>query len=381
MFLIRQARMSDLDGLLRLARSVYFINLPPDRDILEEKIRWSEESFRAVRHGESADVAKQRASLKHLGGAAGTSPQFMFVVEDPQTGNPLGTSAVIAQMGSPGAPNVSLRVRKKEFFSQDLQMGATHATVQLQLDESGPTEIGGLIVAPSYRGHASKLGKQLSLIRFHYIGLHPDRFQDRLLAEMMAPLTTDGRNTFWEYFGRRFINLRYDEADRFCQKSREFMTSLLPREEIYLTLLPAEARALVGQVHDDTVPARRMLEALGFAYRDKIDPFDAGPHLEAAAADVPLIRETGRATLGAACGENEATTDAFLSADAPGDDPEQFRAVLTKCLPERDGSVRATEAAMRALRVGPGGAVAITPLPAASAGAGAGVGTSTEAAP
>ena len=54
------------------------------------------------------------------------------------------------------------------------------------------------------------------------------------------------------------------EADKFCQYSREFMTSLLPRDEIFLTLLPPEARALIGQVGTDTAPARRMLEELGF---------------------------------------------------------------------------------------------------------------------
>ena len=97
---------------------------------------------------------------------------------------------------------------------------------------------------------------------------------------MMAPISADGRNVFWEHFGRRFINLSYVEADRFCQYSREFMTSLLPHEDMYLTLLPPEARQGIAQVGKDTVPARKMLEALGFKYCGRIDPFDGGPHLE-----------------------------------------------------------------------------------------------------
>lgn len=112
-----------------------------------------------------------------------------------------------------------------------------------------------------------KLGRLLSLVRFHFIALNRDLFSDRIIAELMGPLSADGHSTMWEYLGRRFINLTYEEADRFCQYSKEFMINLLPREEIYLTLLPPEARAVVGQVGPETLPARRMLEKLGFQYR------------------------------------------------------------------------------------------------------------------
>lgn len=363
MFLIRQARPDDVESLQRLARMVHFINLPADKDVLAEKIRWSRESFRAARHGEAARDVSSVEGLKRLGGAAGSSPQFMFVIEDPQTGSPLGASAIIAQMGTPGHPNLSLRLRRREFFSRDLQTGATHVTAQLEFDEAGPTEIGALIVAPSYRGHAEKLGKQLSLIRFHYIGLHRERFQERLLAEMMAPISTDGRNTFWEYFGRRFINLTYDEADRFCHKSREFMTSLLPHEEIYLTLLPAEARSLVGRVGEETLPARRMLESLGFKYEDRVDPFDAGPHLEAKTDEVSLVRDTREAEIAGECDQAEAAVRAFLSVDPIGGETEEFRAVLCACAPGENGSnVRAPAEALRALGVASGANVGFTPV-------------------
>ena len=363
MILIRQGKPSDLDVLLKLAKMVHFINLPADRDVILDKLRWSRQSFQSVRDGAPARSADDDAQYSTIGGAAGSSEQFVFIAEDVATGNIIGTSGLVAQMGGPGQPNVSLRLRRREFFSEDLQGGATHVTAKLVLDESGPTEIGGLIVGPSFRRHPKKVGKQLSLVRFHYIGLHRARFQDRVLAEMMAPLTPDGRNTFWEYFGRRFINLTYDEADRFCQKSREFMISLLPKEEIYLTLLPAEARALVGKVGDDTIPARRMLERLGFAYHDLIDPFDAGPHLEAATNDIELVRATRLIECGGAM-EGEPDGVGFVSADRPPPGANEFRCIWTEYALQ-DGAIVIPEEGMATLGITKGDQVGFTPVGAA----------------
>jgi len=171
-----------------------------------------------------------------------------------------------------------------------------------------------------------KLGKQLSLIRFHYMGVHREQFRDKVLAEMMAPITPDGHNTLWEYLGRRFINLPYSEADKFCQYSREFMVSLLPREEIYLSLLPPEARKLVGQVGNDTIPARKMLEDMGFKYTGRIDPFDGGPHLEAVTDEIPLIRDTSILKIAGTCARSRCNAEGFVSID--GDDAN-WRALHT----------------------------------------------------
>lgn len=362
MFLIRQGKQSDRDVLLKLAKMVHFINLPADQDVIADKLRLSAASFRSVRHGEPSKDAGALPEVKSLGGAAGSSPLFMFTAEDLSTGNIVGTSTLVSRMGGPGKPNVAMKLRKREFFSSDLQSGTSHITAQLVLDESGPTEIGGLIVGPSFRRHPLRVGRQLSLVRFHYLGLHRERFQDRVLAEMMAPLTPDARNTFWEYFGRRFINLTYDEADRFCQKSREFMTSLLPREEIYLTLLPPAARALVGEVGKDTIPARQMLEKLGFVYQNMVDPFDAGPHLEARTDDISLVKDTRLIDLAEPIKVGAGEGMAFVSVDQPLSGSEQFRCVWTE-FAVRNGAVSIPDDAMAALDAAVGSTVGFTPTP------------------
>jgi arginine N-succinyltransferase len=354
MFLIRRTKPEDLEVLFKFAKMVHFINLPADKDIIAEKIRRSRLSFRA---------AKEGVSLKTVAGdksAVGASPLFMFSIEDLSTNNCLGTSMAVSRMGGPGHPNLSFMLQKKQFFSEDLQTGTTHTTAKLFLDESGPSEIGGLIIGPSSRRHPKKLGKQLSLIRFHYMGVHREQFGEKVLAEMMAPITPDGHNTLWEYLGRRFINLPYSEADKFCQYSREFMVSLLPREEIYLSLLPPEARKLVGQVGDDTIPARNMLEGIGFKYTGRIDPFDGGPHLEAVIDDIPPVRETRILKIAGSCSKSRCNNQGFVSID--GEDGN-WRALHTPYrLVEGGRAIELPKEAMQVLNPEDADHAGVTPL-------------------
>lgn len=309
MYVIRRAKIDDVSTLLKLAKMVHFINLPPDKDIIAQKIAHSRNSFLKVADARAkpepepvprtlSGIGVDLKRLKGLGASMADTPLYLFVLEDTQSGNVLGTSQTLARMGGPGNPNFSFELDRRHFFSESLQTGTTQIVAKLHGDESGPSEIGGLILQPSYRGHPEKLGFFLSVVRFHFMGLHRDLFADRVLAEMMAPITDDAHSLLWDFLGRRFIPLSYEEADRFCQYSREFIASLLPRDELYLSLLPPAARAVIGEVGPETQPARRMLEKLGFKYEGFVDPFDGGPHLTAATDEIPLVRDTRRAALG-----------------------------------------------------------------------------------
>ena len=301
MFVIRRARIEDVSTLLKLARMVHFINLPPDRDVIAAKVTTSRLAFaRATGNHVEKTPPKVRAvqTDSPQGLAIGTANQnlFMFVLENTTSGAVLGTSQVLARMGGPGNPNYAFKLEKRDFFSNDIKTGTSHIVATLHKDESGPTEIGGLILQPASRG--ANLGRFLSFIRFHFIALHRELFADRVLGEMMAPITDDGRNLLWEYLGRRFIPLNYVEADTQCQRSRQFIANLLPKEDIYLSLLPPEAREVVGSVHRETIPARKLLERLGFTHHHFVDPFDGGPHLDAPTDEIPLVAHTHTRTLG-----------------------------------------------------------------------------------
>ena len=342
MYVIRQATPDDLPTLLKLARMVHFINLPADKDIISGKIARSRLAF-----------AGQSTSERER--------EFMFVLEQVESEHVVGTSSILSCISWPGRPHTYLKVRRRERFSKDLQTGTVHITLELGTDESGPSEMGGLILAPGYRGLPDRLGSLLSLVRFHYMGLHRELFSERIIAEMMGALTPDSRNLLWEYLGRRFINLQYTEADRFCQHSKEFITALFPHGEIYASLLPPEARNLIGKVGEETRGALKMLESQGFISEDHVDPFDGGPYLSARRDAIPLVEATRVAVLGDPQDPHRRgarTVEAFVSFD--GEDG--FRAVRCPAL-EDGGSVSVSAEAAGLLGAQPGDTIGFTPLP------------------
>lgn len=341
MFVIRPAHMKDLPTLLKLARMVHFINLPADHDLLAAKVRKSLASF-----GGKAKSERER--------------QFVFVLEDTETENVIGTSALISCVSWPGFPHVFLKLGRREFVSRDLQSGQVHTTLQFGTDETGPSEVGGLILAPGYRGHKEKLGSLLSQVRFHFIGIHRTWFSERVLAEMMGTVTTDSHTPLWDYLGRRFINLSYKEADLFSARSKEFMLSLFPREEIYVSLLPPEARALIGKVGEETEPAKAMLERQGFRALDHVDPFDGGPYLEASRDAIPLVKATTALPCGGATAK--VSGKAYVSHESKDD----FRATRSGYLLE-GGTIRLPDETLAALGAREGSRISFTPLDAAGA--------------
>lgn len=276
-FIIRPVQSDDLLQLTDLAKQFSLLNLPGDRKILSQKIARSEQSF-------AGELPKDQA-------------EYLFVLEDLEEKFIVGSSLVIAKHGNEDVPHCFYKVLKKDLFSQDLGLGFIHQVLRFQLDTNGPTEIGGLLVDKSYRRRPEKLGKQISLARFSYMALHPERFEDRVLCELTPPLTDEGRSEFWEALGRRFTGLPYQEADMLSQSHKEFIESLFPKDDIYLCLLDGKARLVLGRVGEATKPAQHLLESIGFEYLDEVDPFDGGPHFGAMTADILPIKLGKRAKI------------------------------------------------------------------------------------
>ncbi|NBV49911.1 arginine N-succinyltransferase [bacterium] len=272
-FLIRSVREQDLDELERLSELVYFINLPNNRDLLKDKIKKSVDSFQ----GNIEDKFER---------------EYIFVIEDLNTSRVIGTSMIIARHGSPESPHMYFELKEKQKYSETIHAGFIHKVLSLKFDSDGPTEIGGLVIDPSYRGHKLKLGRLLSFCRFSFIKMKRRWFKDRILSELMPPLSESGESLLWEALGRRFTNLSYQDADLLSRKNKEFITSLFPKGDIYTVLLSGEARDAIGKVGPDTEPVKHMLEKIGFKWREHIDPFDGGPHYWADTDRISLVSQT-----------------------------------------------------------------------------------------
>lgn len=332
MFVIRQARAGDLDDLHALAKQTYFINLPPDRDIIAAKIAQSARSFQSLASG------RRRTASGRVGTGVGAgirdltsnSDLFLLVLEDVEGRGVVGTSQVVARMGGRGHPRVYLRLGTITRRSESLKIEWTHQTAELTRDEEGPTEIGGLILNHAFRGHRLRLGRLLSFARFHLIGLFRPRFADRVVAEMLGPIDKNGYNPFFEKFTRHFVPRSFAEVYRFSQQSKEFLTGLFPPGAIDLSIMDPEVASSAGAVSEETLPARLILERLGFSFPQHIDPMDGGPHLQARTDNLSLVRTTLRARaiepLAARDLARAGASDLIVSTlDATG----EFRAVQT----------------------------------------------------
>ena len=272
MFILRSVQPNDLKDLYKLSNIMTFINLPPDEDIISSKIDSSIKSF----HNPSKRLWEN---------------YYIFVLEDHEKGEILGVSMIHAQHGTDQEPHFYLTVGQEAKFSQTINTGFVHGTLKLGLDSNGPTEIGGLILNPEYRGHQEKLGKQLSFVRFLYMANNPERFKSTIHSELMPPLDKYGNSPLWEAVGRRFFNMNYHEADILSRNNKEFILSLFPSENIYQTLLPMEARESIGKVGKETEPVKRMLENIGFKYMFEVDPFDGGPHYRCEMNNIKPIKD------------------------------------------------------------------------------------------
>src|SRR5688572_14306180 len=146
MLMIRDASLGDLDELSRLAAFLNTVNLPADRGALEEILHLSEQSF-----------GQQLTPLRR---------EYLFVLEDTSQKKLLGTSMIIAQHGTPESPHIFFEVLRDEKYSSSLNKHFVHQVLKIGYSYNGPTEIGGIVLDPAFRGHPEKLGKQLSFVRF-----------------------------------------------------------------------------------------------------------------------------------------------------------------------------------------------------------------------
>jgi arginine N-succinyltransferase len=304
MFLMRPATRADLDAICALAEHLDSPNLPCDRGFLSARLERSERSFAE-------------------GGPPSAEREYQFALAD-AAGNVVGTSAILAKHGVPGMPHVFLRVCVEQRQASRIDIRVRHRTLQLGSTESGPTEIGALVLRPDMRGRPGWPGKLLSWGRLAYVGLHPECFEDQLLAEMRASLTPDGKNRFWEAFGRRFTGLSYAEADRRSASDKSFILELFPSTPFYAALLDDAVDAELGKVHPEAQPALRLLERAGFHWIGEIDPFDAGPFYGASQDEIVPIRELRHGVIA----ESEPPADALPAIVIAGQGAT-FRAVAT----------------------------------------------------
>jgi arginine N-succinyltransferase len=255
---VRAAHMSDLDALYALAMQTGggLTNLPPDRDALEKRLQKSSESY-ALEEEKPSDQ------------------MYLLMLEDMTTGKVIGTANIFSQLGSEW-PFYSFRMTRLRHASVQLQKTLTSDVLHLVNDFDGATEVGGLFVDPLARKGGA--GRLLARARYLFIAQMRRSFADRVVAELRGFQDAEGRWPFWEAVGRHFFDMPFEVADKYNSlQGNQFIADLMPKYPIYVSLLPADAQAVIGVPNRDGEAAFHLLQKEGFRNDGYVDIFDAGP--------------------------------------------------------------------------------------------------------
>jgi arginine N-succinyltransferase len=276
MLLIRPIQGTDFPALLTIAREsgAGFTSLPLDEQKLSQKIAHSEHSF-------GADI--QQAG----------DEGYLFVLEDTDTGEILGTSGIEAAVG---LSNPLYHFHKSTMVHQCKELDIFNPVEVLTVgnDYTGVTEICTLFLREPFRVGLN--GRFLSKVRFMFMAEQPKRFAKLVIAEMRGAADEEGQPPFWNWLRQSFFNMDFSKADYLIGVGNKgFIADLMPRYPIYVDLLPEAARRVIGQVHENTIPALKLLENEGFIHRGYVDLFDAGPTVEAQLKQIKSVRQSHRA--------------------------------------------------------------------------------------
>lgn len=268
--IIRPVAITDLPALQQIAveSGPGFTSLVDDCDFLTQKIHRSMASF--------------ARTVKSPG-----DESYLFVLEDPETGEIMGTTGIEASVGTQ-RPLYHYRRRQVVHHSPELNLLRRLEVLDMCNHYTGCSEICTLFLRPKFR--RAQAGKLLSRVRFLFMAQHPQRFAETVIAEMRGVSDERGQSPFWNWLRAHFVDLDFDTVTRMIGTGDNgFIADLMPRHPLYTHLMDESARAVIGQVHDKTRPALNMLEAEGFRHTGYIDPFDGGPTVEARLADIRSV--------------------------------------------------------------------------------------------
>jgi arginine N-succinyltransferase len=270
--IFRPIRESDLPAVVAMAAAEVsgLTTLPNDPAFLAQRLAESVVAF--------------RPSVSRPGDQV-----YLFGLEDVETGEVVGLSGIAAKVGG-FDPFYTYEIRREKHHHAPLGVQRDFEVLHLVREHSGPSEICSLYLRPEWRrgGH----GRLLSLARFLFLAAFPGRFEREVISELRGVSRLDGQAPFWQAVGAHFFDSDFRSADfRSGLGNKAFIADLMPSHPIYSHMLEPEAQQAIAQVHEQTRPARALLEQEGFRYGDRVDIFDAGPLVRARTAEIRTVRE------------------------------------------------------------------------------------------
>jgi len=272
MIVIRPIRASDYDALYQCAveSGFGFTSLPVDEQLLLRRIDKAEKAF-----------AMEKITAPGEEG-------YLFVMEDLSTQEVLGVSGIEASVGLSDA-FWHYRLGKEAHHSTQHNVHRVLDTLTLCNDYTGYSELCTLFLREPFRENRN--GRVLSKFRMLFLAQFRERFAKNIIAEMRGVSDAEGNSPFWGWLQKNFFGMEFSQVDYLTGiGDKTFISELMPRQPIYLSLLDQAAQDVVGVVHENTVPALNLLKSEGFSFRGYVDIFDAGPTIEGRVKYLKTVR-------------------------------------------------------------------------------------------
>ena len=262
MLVVRPVRTEDQAKILELAElaGIGFTSLPPEADVLEEKIALAVDSFAGKPPYEGGET-------------------FLFVLEDNASGEIIGTTGIVAHVGL-RRPFYSYKKSMIVQASKVVDVYSENRVLHMVNDYTGAAEIGSLFLKKEWRKDG--IGSFLSRSRYLMMAEFSELFGEMVIAEIRGVHDDQGASPFYNHACKHFFQMEFRDADFIhATQGGQFIADLMPKYPIYVDLLDKEAQAVIGEPFKSSKPALKLLEREGFSYEGYVDVFDAGPTMQA----------------------------------------------------------------------------------------------------
>ncbi len=271
-FMFRTVKMDDLDDVFELIKSNSggMSSLLSSKGNIKRQIKRSTSSFK-----------KKTDFLEN--------EKYLFVLEELDLRKIIGISGIEAVVGCEH-PFYVYKIDREHVLNSQLNLAYDRETISLVNDYTNVSELCSLFLDRNYRKFG--LGSYLSRIRFLFIRIFPERFFNKVVADLRGVIDADGGSPFWQSLGKKFFDIEYNEAIQKISSANYYpLADILPKHPIYLNFLSKEAINVIGKTHINTKPVLDILSSEGFTYYNYVNVFDAGPIVECQKNKIKTIKK------------------------------------------------------------------------------------------
>lgn len=265
---VRLAKVKDCQEIYELISTgdSGMTTLPKSKEQVLERINWSKRSL--------------NKKIKKPG-----KDSYLFVLKD--NNRIVGISAIYTSVSKNGS-SVFFKRKKINISSKSLKFKKSLDAIQLYRVNTPYTELGTLFLHPKYRGKGR--GSLLSLARFKFMALWPERFDKSVVAEIRGKVDKDDNSIFWKYFSRHFFDENIFNNNEISYIDNSFITESIPKHPFLVSPLNKSAQRIIGAPNDKAIPAFKMMKSQNFKANDLIDVIDAGPCLQCKFKDIKIVK-------------------------------------------------------------------------------------------